>query len=534
MKKRILIALFSFVLIFLFSLSNYNFRTFIEAKIMFTLDCKHERTKTNPAVFDYKRIRIGKVFVCFEKSIYEEEKARIIVDKIQEDMAKLKKISGEVKAADIYVMPTNYKKCSETKQELTTTYKDVISGEYLAYYLESTGMVSGYWRALSVESLVRDEKVKGKRIKKALKDKDINFYPLYLDKHLNKSFRVYQDLAVAYGMWLYDKYGWDSLQDNKGDELNKFCDEYGYNIKKISVVRNKQIINYNLSNIDECKIYDEDYTIMYPSNYNGNIKDDVIAFEDYLVAKNAMEKMIVNDFPMLKKKVLNPKKVTFKYRNTGDNCYAKTDLREVNLVVGVASDVILHEMVHIHTIGRDAYYKDNISWLEEGLAEFYAAKVKMPKSEAKFVIQKRVQEFDSKSEQAKENFEQIKKVYEGLAGRTFNKENLNAYNWEKAIAIVSLQDEGMKKINDTKAYYVESVMKTRIGEEGNNVLEGLTYPEAMLMVEYIFKKYGISMVKEIMYTPKDVEEVLGYCEEQFYLDFVEWVKSNYLLNHFVQ
>ena len=273
---------------------------------------------------------------------------------------------------------------------------------------------------------------------------------------------------------------------------------------------------------------------MYPSNYNGNIKDDVIAFEDYLVAKNAMEKMIVNDFPMLKKKVLNPKKVTFKYRNTGDNCYAKTDLREVNLVVGVASDVILHEMVHIHTIGRDAYYKDNISWLEEGLAEFYAAKVKMPKSEAKFVIQKRVQEFDSKSEQAKENFEQIKKVYEGLAGRTFNKENLNAYNWEKAIAIVSLQDEGMKKINDTKAYYVESVMKTRIGEEGNNVLEGLTYPEAMLMVEYIFKKYGISMVKEIMYTPKDVEEVLGYCEEQFYLDFVEWVKSNYLLNHFVQ
>ncbi len=531
MKRKIcVISAVLVVLIFAVSIiTYYPVRTFIEAKILLTDDIKKERSKNSLTEFNAKRVRIGGAEVCIEESIYSENKASEIVNQIRNDWVKLYRITGEKIKTTVYVVPNSWNKIEESKKEIYVNEEEIKSGDYLVYLTEGSGIIEGYWKGLALESIIRNEKVGKKKNSLDLKTKvgDV-LSPFVLLTTLKKSNDDNVYIAKQYGQWIYKKYGWDRLCEDNGKLFNKFSKNTEKDDEDNLTKGERVLFSFNLAHTEDLKIYNKNFQLNYPSNYEINKKDETERWSNVLDYHTELKNLLSEDYPKLKSVIEKTSRIKIEHISTGD--ISRTYEDRIVLVPNVGPDTISHELTHFYTCNNK--FREEKRWLYEGMAEYYSLQVE--KKIKKLTVDDKVDYWYFRKEDEIEKHSDegeflalIKKAYKNISNNNLNYKNYNQYDFQKACALVTLKDEKWKTIPEVPSRYVYSLGEVATGNKSENDLNNLTYSEAMLMYEYLVKRYDKKVLYELFSTNRSTDKIIGISEAKLKKDFLSWVNKNY-------
>ncbi|MCR4782861.1 MAG: hypothetical protein K5851_09005 [Lachnospiraceae bacterium] len=529
MKRKIcVISAVLVVLIFAVSfITYYPVRTFIEAKILLTDDIKKERSKNSLTEFNAKRVRVGGTEICFEESVYSKNRASELVNQIRNDLVKLYRISGNKIKISIYIVPNSWNKIEENKKELYVNEEEVESGDYLVYLTECTGIMEGYWKGLALESIIRNEPIGKKNVSVDLKTKASDVLsPFELLTTLKKSNDDNVYIAKQYGQWIYKKYGWDRLCEDKGKLFNRFSKNTE---KEDNLTKGEQaLFRFNLAHKEDLRIYNKEFQLNYPSNYEIDKNDETKIWSEVLDYHTELKNLLSKDYPKLKSVIEKTSRIRIEHIPTGD--ISKTYEDRIVLVPNAGPDTISHELTHFYTCNNKS--REEKRWLYEGMAEYYSLQVE--KKIKKLTVDDKVDYWYFRKEDKIEKHSDegeflalIKKAYKNISNNNLNYKNYNQYDFQKVCALVTLKDEKWKTIPEVPSRYVYSLGEVATGNKSENDLNNLTYAEAMLMYEYLVKTYDKKMLYELFSTNCSTDKIIGISEAKLKDEFLKWVNKNY-------
>lgn len=200
--------------------------------------------------------------------------------------------------------------------------------------------------------------------------------------------------------------------------------------------------------------------------------------------------------------------------------------------VSIGSDgAIWHEILH-NMLPLQHGAKDADHWMGEGLAEYFSLPV-----ETQFGghMQEIMYQYltavwnEQMTAEEKEHFDCILRCY---TARFAVPEQANEidYAWlYRSFAITTLL-RGDLQLGDYALLMNTRSLQARAGlgagekdADGN----GLTYPEALLMVDYLAERYGIDHVVSSYLAHQSCEEAYGKAYAALYQDFYAWVQESY-------
>ena len=185
-----------------------------------------------------------------------------------------------------------------------------------------------------------------------------------------------------------------------------------------------------------------------------------------------------------------------------------------NKIVLTKDNAIWHEMVHL-LLEETVVIKEQ-EWLEEALAEHfcYAAQTLYAPtryySEGFDAYLQFFEEVGGKEAEADDLqfHQQVWKLYQAFRTQTDN-DDIEAYC--RAYGIVSLLSEGKLQRTQVRMLYDKSIAFKRGQKEGSKITSGtaLTYPEALVLFEYLSSQYGMDALIEAFVNGNSLEKTFG-------------------------
>jgi len=196
-------------------------------------------------------------------------------------------------------------------------------------------------------------------------------------------------------------------------------------------------------------------------------------------------------------------------------------------------DSIWHELCHILLPRGLALNKEDV-WLSEGLANWFAAELEttygMIRRDPMHRYLTDPMVFQNVNPVTMEQQACIIACYEQFAPLPATSMDIDAGAFYRACGITTLlrQDLDNEDGLPMNGYSVDGSKRTkRVGKSGNI----LTYPEAMLAIDYLAEQYGMDMVVSGFLAQEPFEKWYGITYLEFFKQFTGWVQDQYA--HFI-
>ena len=232
-------------------------------------------------------------------------------------------------------------------------------------------------------------------------------------------------------------------------------------------------------------------------------------------------------FPIAEQRYTEPVTIVF------DDPYGYTyAYPNQNKIILTKDNAIWHEMVHL--LLEETVVIEEQEWLEEALAEHfsYAAQARFAPteyySEGFDAYLQFFEEVSGKEAEADDLLyhQKVWKLYQSFRTE-IEKDDTEAYC--RAYGIVSLLTEEQLERTQVRMLYDKSIAFKRGRKEGSKKTSGsaLTYPEAVVMFEYLSERYGMDAVIETFLNGNSLEKTFGSSYSEVYQAAIDYYAQQY-------
>ena len=531
MKKKRLLLFIAPIFLLIFLIGPYKNRTYIQSKFFFTKTFHHERNKFNTAVFDGYQVNIGGYKLIFETSIYSREKAALLLNVVQKDLCKIHDESQMRSTGIIYVVPVDWHINSDEKGCIYTTEKEIKSGKYLEQFSAMFMSCKGEWKRLAFASIIRNDKQNKKDISRILLDshyKDmLKLCPLFLDKRSYPYYDSARKVAIDFGFWLYDKYGFDEFLESRGERIPKYYTEYTGKKTNLRINANyKNGTELYLKNGDELIISNGNITVQFSKQFKIDLEDNYKTLCACLTMSDRLKSLIIEKKLTSKKKNELLKNIYFYCSGDGDKC---TSSKEKILLVngGFSFNIMMHELAHSYL---EPEFRSENAWLVEGMAVYIEALLEQEAYESGLISQSSCQSYNRRNDRTREECEfldLVVKKYIEKGGKDFTKGDFDFPLYYKCAAAVQLFVELDKDTNLSKTSAFGSVSNSHGYDKNLKILNNITYFQAGTLVDYLVKQGRQKQMIQFAETGKSFKECFGCTEEDMLELFKSWIIKDY-------
>ena len=251
-------------------------------------------------------------------------------------------------------------------------------------------------------------------------------------------------------------------------------------------------------------------------------------YDGYEMLLQRMQELLPTAFEQVQKNANTATMVRF----IASNGQTKANPLSSEVSIG-EPDSIWHELCHVLLPRGLALNREDV-WLSEGLANWFAAELEttygMIRRDPMYLYLTDPTVFQNVDPVTMEQQACIVACYEQFASLPATSMDIDAGAFYRACGITTLLRQDLDNENGLpmNGYSVDGTKRTkRIGKNGNI----LTYPEAMLAIDYLAEQHGIDMVVSGFLAQAPFDEWYGMTYLQFYKQFSGWIQDQY--THFV-
>lgn len=247
-------------------------------------------------------------------------------------------------------------------------------------------------------------------------------------------------------------------------------------------------------------------------------------YDGYAMLLQRMQELLPTAFEQVQKNANSATMVRF----IASNGQTKADPLSSELCIG-EPDSLWHELCHV-LLPRGLALNGEDVWLSEGLANWFAAELEttygMIRRDPMYIYLTDPTVFQDVDPVTMEQQACIVACYEQFAPLPATSLDIDAGAFYRACGITTMLRQDLDNENGLpmNRYSVDGTKRTkRIGKTGNI----LTYPETVLVIDYLADQHGIDMVVSGFLAQEPFDEWYGMTYMQFQKQFFGWIQDQY-------
>lgn len=509
---------------------------------------RHYRTEQYAADFNVCTVTTGYGAVHMEQKIFEEQALQDAVLQAEADLAVIaEKTGGSLCPVELYLVEQTISGQPQNGGgRVYCTLQDLGSGAYhQALVTEATGLTM-LWQSVGLSRLIFEAPTDAASVLKDCTEADpqvFSLFPAYfipafcdgdtmrLAQNLsqsvteaflqNNSLEEYTRLETAEPAVRL----WASMHQMKTPALPAGCEA----VSKLSVS------HISAETVTLCADRDLDRFrfVLTPTDWISTAEDYyrfLCRFYDgYALLLQRMRELLPTAFAQVEEHANAVTMVRF----IASNGQTKADPLSSEIRIG-EPDSLWHELCHI-LLPRGLALNGEDVWLSEGLANWFAAELEttygMIRRDPMYRYLTDPTVFQDVDPVTMEQQACIVACYEQFAPLPATSMDIDAGAFYRACGITTLLRPDLDNENGLpmNGYTVDGAKRTRrVGKNGNS----LTYPEAMLAMDYLAEQHGMDMVVSGFLAQEPFDEWYGMTYLQFQKQFSGWIHAQY--SRFVQ
>lgn len=508
---------------------------------------RHYRTEQYAADFKVFTITTGYGAVHMEQKFFAEDALQDAAFQIEEDMAVIaEKTGGKLRPVELYVVgQTISGQPQNSEGHVYCTMQDISSGAYRQALVTEVYGLTMLWQSVGLSRFIFEEPTDIASLLKDCAETDHHIFSLFPAYFVHAfcdadTIQLVQKLSQS----VTESF----LQNNSLEEY--ICLETAEPAVQLWACMNQMEIpafpeGYEeVSHLAISSISAETVTLcadMDMNRFSFELRptDWICTAEEYYsflcrfydgyeMLLQGMRELLPSAYEQVQKNANAATRVVF----TDSTEQTKVNSLASKLSIG-DPDSIWHELCHV-LLPRGLSLNGEDVWLSEGLSNWFAAELEtaygMIRREAMYVYLTDPTVFRDVDSVAVEQQACIIACYEQFAPLPARSMDIDAGALYRACGITTLLHNELDNENGLpmNGYSVDGTKRTkRIGKTGNT----LTYPEAMLAIDYLAEQYGIDTVVSGFLAQEPFEKWYGMTYLQFHKKFCEWIQEQYA--HFV-
>lgn len=508
---------------------------------------RHYRTEQYAADFKVFSATAGYGTVHMEQEIFDENALQDAMLQIEEDLAVIaENTGGALRPVELYLVEQTISgQPQNSAGHIYCTMQDISSGTYRQALVTEVYGLTMFWQSVGLSRFIFDNPVDSTTLLKDCTEADpciLSLFPAYfvpsfcdadttqlaqkLSQSVTESFLQNNTLEEYIRLETAEPAVqlWTSIHQLESPVLPEGSEEVSHlavshiSAKTLTLCADMDMnrFRFELQPRDWIATAEE-YYLFLCRFYDG-----------YEMLLQRMQELLPTAFEQVQKNANASTIVRF----IASNGQTKANPLSSEISIG-EPDSIWHELCHL-LLPRGLSLNGEDIWLSEGLANWFAAELEttygMIRRDPMYVYLTDPTVFQDVNPVTMEQQACIVACYEQFASLPATSMDIDAAAFYHACGITTLlrQDLDNEDGLPMNGYSVDGSKRTkRIGQNGNI----LTYPEAMLAMDYLNEQHGIDMVVSGFLAQKPFEEWYGITYLQFHKQFLEWAQNQY--THFV-
>lgn len=509
---------------------------------------RHYRTEQYAADFNVFTVTTGYGAVHMEQSIYDENALQDASLQIEEDLSVIAEKTGStLHPVELYLVEKTISGQPQNGLGLVyCTLQDIASGTYRQALVTEAYGLSMLWQSVGLSRFIFEEPTDTTSLLKDCTETDPHIFSLF-PAYFIPAFCDADTIQLAQNL---------SQSVTESFLLNNTLEEYirletakpavqlwasMHQIEIPALPKGYEVVSYlavshiSAETVTLCASKDMNRFRfeLKPTDWISTAKEYYCFlcrfYDGYEILLQRMQELL----PTVFEQVQNNANTATMVRFIASNGQTKADPLSSELSIG-EPDSLWHELCHILLPRGLALNKEDV-WLSEGLANWFAAELEttfgMIRRDPMYIYLTDPTVYQDVDPLAMEQQACIVACYKQFAPLPATSMDIDADAFYRACGITTLLRQDLDNENGLpmNSYSVDGSKRTkRIGKNGNI----LTYPEAMLAIDYLAEQYGMDRVVSGFLSQKPFDEWYGMTYLQFHKQFSEWIQEQY--THFVQ
>lgn len=504
---------------------------------------RHYRTEQYAADFNVFTVTTGYGAVHMKQEIFEERALQDAVLQTEADLAVIaEKTGGTLCPMELYLVEqTITGQPQNGGGRVYCTLQDIASGTYRQALVTEAYGLTMLWQSVGLSRLIFEEPTDAASLLKDCTEVDpmiFSLFPAYfipafcdedtmrlacnLSRSVTESFLQNNTLEEYIRLETAESAVrlWASLHQMELPTLPKGCE----------TVSHLSASHISAETVTLCADRDMDRFRfeLHPTDWINTAEEYYLFlcrfYDGYEMLLKRMQELLPTAFEQVQKNANTATTVRF----IASNGQTKADTLSSELNIG-EPDSLWHELCHI-LLPRGLALNGEDIWLSEGLANWFAAELEtaygMIRRDPMYRYLTDPTVFQDVDPVTMEQQACIVACYERFAPLPATSMDIDAGVFYRACGIITLlrpdldNDKGLPM----NSYSVDGTKRTkRIGKNGNI----LTYPETVLVIDYLAEQHGIDMVVSGFLAQEPFDKWYGMTYLQFQKQFSEWAQDQY-------
>ena len=475
----------------------------------------HDREAGYEAAFKTRCAERQGLTVHVKNNIFQEEEAVALFDRISGDYETIRKTTeGAQGEVTVYIVENTLSGIPQTiENKVFCTPSDVESGAYRECLTGACFRAESIWKRIGLAALFFDEGKNGEEEKEVLREfykqpesySVLSMHPIYFTEAYAKDGLVQTARMTAYALTKYmtNEIGLEAFI--KEGELTEYyrgwLEELGLEVS--GELPDDRFQGIKCSRSDKYPVimeYGNNTFCLQPVDWLQAADEVYCFFRDLTEGYEQLLNSIESEYPevslMLKDALNTP--MWFYFQDSDVDLSHATEDMQVHLN---KFEAVFHEMFHNVIPVLDWEYH----WYYEGLVTFLTHKtynyyLKEEKKEKFFQALTKGKIYEEVSEQDKKFFDCTAEIYESYTSLPDCASELDSFVWYQSIGRVKLlHPELTTELAAVSISVAERALRSKLDKDDPRLQggNGLSYPEAMIYIEYLAKQYGLDTVVSV-------------------------------------
>lgn len=508
---------------------------------------RHYRTEQYAADFKVLTVTTGYGAVHMEQEIFDENALQDAALQIEEDLAVIAEKTGDtLRPVELYLVEQTISGQPQNGAgHVYCTLQDIGSGAYRQALVTEAYGLTMLWQSVGLSRFIFEEPTDAASLLKDCMETDhciLSLFPAYfipafcdadtmqlaqkLSQSVTESFLQNNSLEEYIRLETAEPAVqlWASMHQLETPALPEGYEEVSYlavshiSAKTVTLCTDRDMNRFRFE--------------LQPRDWIGTAEEYYLFlcrfYDGYEMLLQRMQELLPTAFEQVQE---NANAVTM-VRFIASNGQTKANPLSSEISIG-EPDSLWHELCHV-LLPRGLALNGEDVWLSEGLANWFAAELEttygMIRRDPMYIYLTDPTVFQDVDPVTMEQQACIVSCYEQFAPLPVTSMDIDAGAFYRACGITTLLRQDLDNENGLpmNGYSVDGTKRTkRIGKSGNI----LTYPEAMLAIDYLAEQHGIDMVVSGFLAQEPFDEWYGMTYLQFHKQFSGWIQDQY--THFV-
>ena len=475
----------------------------------------HDREAGYEAAFKTRYASRQGLTVHVKNNMFQEEEAVALFDRIYGDYETIReKAEGAQGEVTVYIVEnTLFGIPQAIENKVFCTPSDVEAGVYRECLTGACFRAESIWKRIGLAALFFDEGKNSEEEKEALREfykqperySVLSMHPIYFTEAYAKDGLVQTARMTAYALTKYmtNEIGLEAFI--KEGELTEYyrgwLEELGLEVS--GELPDDRFQGIKCSRSDKYPVimeYGNNTFCLQPVDWLQAADEVYCFFRDLTEGYEQLLNSIESEYPevslMLKDALNTP--MWFYFQDSDVDLSHATEDMQVHLN---KFEAVFHEMFHNVIPVLDWEYH----WYYEGLVTFLTHKtynyyLKEEKKEKFFQALTKGKIYEEVSEQDKKFFDCTAEIYESYTSLPDCASELDSFVWYQSIGRVKLlHPELTTELAAVSISVAERALRSKLDKDDPRLQggNGLSYPEAMIYIEYLAKQYGLDTVVSV-------------------------------------